>query len=30
MLQALESDRKKGTENVMWALLNSVEFLLNH
>lgn len=30
MLQALESDRKKGAENVMWALLNSVEFLLNH
>ena len=23
-------DRKRGTENVQWVLLNSPEFLLNH
>ena len=29
-LQALEKDRKRGSENVQWALLNSIEFVLNH
>jgi len=29
-LQALEKDRKRGVENVQWALLNSIEFVLNH
>jgi hypothetical protein len=28
--QALEKDRKRGAENVQWALLNSIEFVLNH
>jgi hypothetical protein len=29
-LQALEKDRKRGAENIQWALLNSIEFVLNH
>jgi len=29
-LHALEKDRKRGAENIQWALLNSVEFVLNH
>jgi hypothetical protein len=28
--QALEKDRKRGAENIQWALLNSIEFVLNH
>jgi len=28
--QALEKDRKQGAENIQWALLNSIEFVLNH
>ena len=29
-LRAVEQDRVKGTEDVLWALLNGVEFILNH
>jgi hypothetical protein len=29
-LHALEKDRKRGAENIQWALLNSVEFVMNH
>lgn len=29
-LQALEKDRKRGAENIQWALLNNMEFVLNH
>jgi hypothetical protein len=29
-LHAFEKDRKHGVENVQWALLNGVEFILNH
>jgi hypothetical protein len=29
-LQALESNRKQGAEDVQWALLNGIEFILNH
>jgi hypothetical protein len=29
-LRALEKDRKRGIENVQWALLNGIEFILNH
>jgi hypothetical protein len=29
-LQALEKDRKSGAENIQWALLNNMEFVLNH
>ena len=29
-LEALEADRRRGTENLQWALLNTPEFLLNH
>ncbi len=29
-LSALHDDRRRGAENVQWALLNSVEFVLNH
>ena len=29
-LQALEKDRRRGAENIQWALLNSIEFVLNH
>jgi hypothetical protein len=29
-LQLMEKDRRKGAENIHWALLNSAEFLLNH
>jgi len=27
---AVEADRQRGTENLLWALLNSAEFLVNH
>ena len=30
ILEALQKDRKKGAENLQWALLNSIEFVLNH
>jgi hypothetical protein len=29
-LQALERNRKEGAEDVQWALLNGIEFILNH
>jgi hypothetical protein len=29
-LQALEKDRRIGAEDVQWAVLNSIEFVLNH
>lgn len=29
-LDALSKDRESGTETVQWALLNSIEFVLNH
>jgi hypothetical protein len=29
-LQAFERDRKEGAEDVQWALLNGIEFVLNH
>ena len=29
-LQAFERDRRRGAENVQWALLNGIEFALNH
>jgi hypothetical protein len=29
-LQALERDRRHGAENILWALLNNMEFVLNH
>ena len=29
-LRAFEKDRKHGAEDVQWALLNGIEFLLNH
>jgi hypothetical protein len=29
-LQALERNRKEGAEDVQWALLNGLEFILNH
>jgi hypothetical protein len=29
-LRAIERDRVKGTEDVEWALLNGIEFILNH
>jgi hypothetical protein len=29
-LHAFEKDRKRGVENVQWALLNGIEFILNH
>jgi hypothetical protein len=29
-LQALERDRRRGAENIQWALLNNMEFVLNH
>jgi len=29
-LHAFEKDRKRGLENVQWALLNGIEFILNH
>lgn len=29
-LRAFEKDRKRGVENVQWALLNGIEFILNH
>jgi hypothetical protein len=29
-LQALEKDRKLGAEDVQWAVLNGIEFVLNH
>jgi len=28
--RVISTDRKKGAENVQWALLNSTEFLVNH
>jgi hypothetical protein len=28
--ELMTTDRKRGTENVEWSLLNSAEFLLNH
>jgi hypothetical protein len=27
---AVEADRQRGTENLLWALLNTAEFLVNH
>jgi hypothetical protein len=27
---AIEADRQRGTENLLWALLNTAEFLVNH
>ena len=29
-VQELENDRKQGAENLQWALLNGIEFILNH
>jgi hypothetical protein len=29
-LVVLEADRQRGAENLMWALVNSAEFLVNH
>lgn len=29
-LQYMEKDRKTGTENLQWVLLNGIEFVLNH
>ena len=29
-LKALREDRKRGAENLQWALLNGIEFVLNH
>lgn len=29
-LQAMEKDRKTGAEDLQWALLNGIEFILNH
>ena len=29
-LRAVERDRKQGAEDVQWALLNGIEFILNH
>jgi hypothetical protein len=29
-LAAVEADRQRGTENLLWALLNTAEFLVNH
>jgi hypothetical protein len=29
-LQHMERDRTRGAENLQWALLNGVEFILNH
>ena len=29
-LQAFERNRKEGAEDVQWALLNGIEFILNH
>lgn len=29
-LQDLNKDRKSGTEDLMWALLNGIEFIVNH
>ena len=29
-VQELGNDRKQGAENLQWALLNGIEFVLNH
>jgi len=29
-IAAVEGDRRRGTENLLWALLNTAEFLVNH